>query len=193
MGALRVTRQHPGSDAEEDGEEDGEDELGSPLEVSTPRHQSGPPSPLIGGLKQRLLACLFLQAQQQALEAAAAAKAAPSPSLSANPLTWGTGASTGANGGMTRATGSDGNLPSATASGMAPPRLPRVAGSSGNLPALLPRRPLAGGGPAAGPVLQPHWRRPLDRFFYFFEAYLELLMWRVSQPWAPPESLQGAI
>lgn len=146
----------------------------------------GAPSPLIGGLKQCLLSCLFREAQHQSLAVAAAAAEAASEGGRAAGGSQAPGA--GMVRGLARASGSTGNLPSATAAAAPPPQLQRVAGSSGNLAGLqgAAARQHGGGG---GLGLLPHWRRPLDRFYYYFEAHLELLMWKVG-PWLPWMAVQ---
>ena len=130
---------------------------------------------LIGGLKQCLLAHLFREAREQSLAAAAAAV-------------------TAAGKGLTRGPGSTGSLPILAAASRAastPQQLGLGNGRFGHS-ASLPIIGLGDGGlapaptpaavptpvAAAGPVCY-HWRRPLDRFYYYFDAYLELLMWKV--------------
>ena len=127
-------------------------------------------SPLITGLKQCLLARLFAEAQQQS-QAAAAAAADAATACAAAP----------AAGSLHRVVGSTGSLPSAAAAAAPPLGLHRTAGSGGSLLGLA-----AHGGPSAGLgsgggnlTPYPHWRRPLDRFYYYFEAHMELLMWKV--------------
>jgi hypothetical protein len=89
-----------------------------------------------------------------------------------------------------------------------------MVGSSGNLAAqqrgpsrLSPQQQQRGsvppddgsGGGGSSSRLLPHWRRHLDRFYYYFEAHLELLMWkaqlmddqRLLIHWCPAEMLSG--
>jgi hypothetical protein len=134
---------------------------------------------LISGLKQCLLAHLFKEAREQSLAAAAAAVAAA------------------AGRGLPRKPGSTGSLPilaAASRAGSVPQQqglgngrfghsasLPIIGPGDGGLgpaPTAPARAAVPIPVPAAGPVCH-HWRRPLDRFYYYFDAYLELLMWKV--------------
>ncbi|EFN57545.1 hypothetical protein CHLNCDRAFT_143175 [Chlorella variabilis] len=197
--AAAVAAQGSVSDGGEDGDEMEEEEEAaahSPGAGGGAWQPRGAPSPLIGGLKQCLLSCLFREAQHQSLAVAAAAAEAASEGGRAAGGSQAPGA--GMVRGLARASGSTGNLPSATAAAAPPPQLQRVAGSSGNLAGLqgAAARQHGGGG---GLGLLPHWRRPLDRFYYYFEAHLELLMWkaqllddqRLLIHWCPPEMLAG--
>lgn len=120
------------------------------------------PSPILGGLKQCLLAYLFREAQRESQVAAAAAAcstAAPSDPPRSLPRISSTS-----------------SLPNLTAAAAAPLPGSRF-GSSGSLFSMA--QGADGGG--VGAAAQAHaWRRPLDRFCFYFEAHAELLMWRVS-------------
>lgn len=130
----------------------------------------------MGGLKQQLLAYLFREAQRQSAEAASSSSAGPEPTAACETQPGGLGG----RGGST----------ASLLSAVAPPQ-PRafsgfssLGGSTGSLRGLGGSTGSLGGlgGDEGGPphsAAQPHWRRPLDRFHYYFEAYAEMLMWKV--------------
>ena len=134
------------------------------------------PSPILGGLKQCLLAYLFREAQRESQEAAAAAAACSTAAPSQPP------------GGLAGIGGSS-SLPNLQAAGSAP-LLARLGSRFGSSSSLLGQGLAQGGGGDGGGVgaaaaaaaqaaRAAAWRRPLDRFCFYFEAHAELLMWRV--------------
>ncbi|KAL4421088.1 hypothetical protein ABPG77_009615 [Micractinium sp. CCAP 211/92] len=161
---------------------------------------AGEPSPLLEGLKQCLLAYLFREAQRQA-KAGAAAAAAPWKDADAAACASGGDPPAAAPGGLAGTGGSTSSLLSAAAAGQRRPG--GLAGSSGGLVGLGSSSSLASGGTAGGGQqqrqAQAHWRRPLDRFCYYFQAYCELVIWkaqlldeqRLLVHWCPPEILGG--
>lgn len=164
--------------------------------------EGGEPSPLLGGLKQCLLAYLFREAQRQAQAGAAAAAAAPCSDAGAAACTSGGDGPAAAPGSLAGAGGSTTSLLSAAAVGQQ--RFGGLGGSSGGLAGLgNSSSSLASGGAGGGGPQQrqarAHWRRPLDRFCYYFQAYCELVMWkaqvldeqRLLVHWCPPEILGG--
>lgn len=132
---------------------------------------------ILSGLKQQLLAYLFREAQRQSAEAAGAASAADEPQSAGDlqPLA------------MSGRGGSTASLLSAVAP--AQPQRPSGLGGQGGSTSSLrglggstsSLGGLGGSGDGGHPpsAAHPHWRRPLDRFHYYFEAYAELLMWKV--------------
>ncbi|KAL4425493.1 hypothetical protein ABPG75_009509 [Micractinium tetrahymenae] len=163
------------------------------------------PSPLLGGLKQCLLAYLFREAQHQAQAAAAAAAAAPCSGACQAVCGSGAAAEGAAQTGLAGGGGSTASLLSAAA-----PSRQRLGGGQGGSLGGLARcgssDSLASGAAAGGgqqqqqaQQQQAHWRRPLDRFCYYFQAYCELVMWkaqlldeqRLLIHWCPPEILGG--
>lgn len=153
--------------------------------------EGGEPSPLLGGLKQCLLAYLFREAQRQAQAGAAAAAAAPCSDAGAAACTSGGDGPAAAPGSLAGAGGSTTSLLSAAAVGQQ--RFGGLGGSSGGLAGLgNSSSSLASGGAGGGGPQQrqarAHWRRPLDRFCYYFQAYCELVMWKVRPP---PPGLHG--
>lgn len=150
---------------------------------------------ILSGLKQQLLAYLFREAQRQSAEAAGAASAADEPQSAGDlqPLA------------MSGRGGSTASLLSAVAP--AQPQRPSGLGGQGGSTSSLrglggstsSLGGLGGSGDGGHPpsAAHPHWRRPLDRFHYYFEAYAELLMWkaqllddqRLLIHWCAPEML----
>lgn len=132
---------------------------------------------ILSGLKQQLLAYLFREAQRQSAEAAGTASAGAEPQCAGDlqPLA------------MSGRGGSTASLLSAVAP--AQPHRPSGLGGQGGSTSSL--RGLGGSASSLGGLgssgegghppsaAHPHWRRPLDRFHYYFEAYAELLMWKV--------------
>lgn len=150
---------------------------------------------VLGGLKQQLLAYLFREAQRQSAEAAASSAGGPEPPEAGEPQPHGLGGLGGSTASLLSAVAP--TQPRGFASlgrqGSSASSLRGLGGSTSSLGGL-------GGGDAGNQpqsAAHPHWRRPLDRFHYYFEAYAEMLMWKVrvagQQGVGGPSHIQDAL
>ena len=135
---------------------------------------------ILGGLKQQLLAYLFREAQRQSAEAAASSAGGAEPPAASEPQPHGLGGLGGSTASLLSAVAptQPRGFTSLVRQGSSASSLRGLGGSTSSLGGL-------GSGDASQQphsAAHPHWRRPLDRFHYYFEAYAEMLMWKVGWP-----------